>query len=194
MYDGPMVMTMSGIARSEWERLEVPTGYRAEMIQGELVLSSTPAQPHVVLQNQLIRMLQVPEGHWSLMGSAWQIDLDKPRVAREPQPDVIVVPRSLDPVVDPPLLAIEILSPSDNHRLERSHLTRIGGKRLDYARAGLRHYVEIGPEADGWQIRRFELQEGELVVVEAVFDVLDVAVPFPYAIDVLSLLDFGRSS
>jgi Uma2 family endonuclease len=68
----------------------------------------------------------------------------------------------------PPALAIEILSPSDANRLERTSVSRIEGKRLDYAGRGLLDYLEVdlsGPEP---RVIRFELRDGDLTEVDRV--------------------------
>jgi Uma2 family endonuclease len=87
------------------------------------------------------------------------------------------------------LLAVEVLSPSDGSRLSDG-LTRIEGKRADYAANGLTDYLEIEPYGDGYLARRCELVEGLLVVADAVGvgGVLVATRPFPYELHLADLL------
>ncbi|MGH9106480.1 MAG: Uma2 family endonuclease, partial [Acidimicrobiales bacterium] len=73
-------------------------------------------------------------------------------VAAAPHPDALVVTVSdvanRAKLTSTPVLAVEVLSRSDSHRLERAERPRIEAKREDYAANGLRHYIEatVTPE------------------------------------------------
>jgi Uma2 family endonuclease len=90
----------------------------------------------------------------------------QPRHGRDgPQPDLIVIDHKVTALDSVPVLAIEILSPSDGRPLERSPLTRIEGKRLDYAGQGLTDYLEIDLSGRAPTVTRFELHDGDLTEV-----------------------------
>jgi Uma2 family endonuclease len=78
----------------------------------------------------------------------------------------------------PPVLAIEVISPSDVAPWEGS--TRIEGRRLDYAANGLAHYLEVDPNLPS--VTRYGLHDDVLVAVERVVgdQTLAVTVPFEY--------------
>jgi hypothetical protein len=87
-----------------------------------------------------------------------------------------------------PLLTVEVLSESDHHRLERSPLTRIEGKRLDYAAHGVEHHLEV--DLAGRIVNRFQRRAGRLDVVDSADRdqaTLVSRVPFPYVIDLAAL-------
>jgi Uma2 family endonuclease len=77
------------------------------------------------------------------------------------QPDAIVTRSIEDDTIrglhHPPLLAVEVLSPTSN---ERDLVT----KRRSYARAGLEHYWVIDPETP--QVGIFRREGDELVLVQ----------------------------
>jgi Uma2 family endonuclease len=89
---------------------------------------------------------------------------------------------------EPPVLAVEVVSPSDSYRLSDG-LTRIEGKRADDATHGLRDYVELEPHKDGYTARRYELVEGTLVVTDVVGvgGTLISDRPFRYEVDLAGL-------
>ena len=190
-FRGMAVLMRPGIPEIWWDAFEPPPGYRAEIIQSEIVLSPSPSRRHVNLQMDLAVGLQsaVPAGFETIFGLEWKLTAGG-IVAQAPQPDLIVGPRSDEPVVDPPLLAVEILSSTDLHRLENQAMTRIEGKRLDYAANGLEHYLEIEPEPPFVRVRRYELRAGQLHVV-AEFGgayVVRADVPFDYELNLAELL------
>jgi Uma2 family endonuclease len=166
----------------EWEALEDPPGHKFEVVQGELVMTPAPGSQHGLVQARLIVDLSpfVPSGFGISADSEWRLE-ERGWVAQAPRPDLMVIPLRPDPVTEPPLLAVEILSPSDHRRLERSELTRIEGKRLDYAQAGLQHYLEI--DLDVPFVRRFEFTTGpDPVDVAEGDEVLRAGEPFPYEV------------
>ena len=189
---------LAGISAGDWDRLEVPEGYRAEIIAGELVVSPSAPPSHGAVQAALAALLiaAAPPATVVLIDTEWHI-APGGSVAAAPRPDVLVV-ATADIAGDvrltaAPLLAVEILSPSDFHLLERAGRPRIEAKRDDYASNHLLHYLEVvlTPER---QVRldRYELHEGRLTVVASATGptVLEADEPFAYRVVPEALLRF----
>jgi Uma2 family endonuclease len=108
-----------------------------------------------------------------------------------PIPDLMIVARDQSgPLVAPPLLAVEILSPADHHHLLRTGMTRIEGKRADYAANGLEDYLEVDLTTPTATAARFELRQGALVEAARASgaQVLQASRPFPYDLTPVDLL------
>lgn len=168
-----------------WDDFEPPDGLRAEIIQGELVLSPSASKTHAKVLTRLLRILDdaAPDGYVALTGLEWRLT-DETVVASAPVPDVLVVVEASDDA--DPILAVEILSPSDKQRLSNG-MVRIEGKRADYAAHGLAHYLEIDLALR--TITRFHLVDEALVVVEHERMAVDTTEPFPYRLLVSHLFD-----
>lgn len=173
------------VTAKEWDTLEVPEHYRAEIIRGELVLSPGANRSHQNCVTGLILVLAaaLPDGYQVVTDLEWRLDHDA-YVARAPRPDLVVATKSREPLTDAPLLAIEILSPSDSRRLEAINLSRIEGKVLDYSEGGLRYYMEISLTAPF--VRLHDLVSHR-VVSDAV-DVFSTDIPFPFRFQLSDLL------
>lgn len=178
------IAAASGISSEDWDRFEVPGQYRAEIVLGELIVTPAPSREHARAQWRLGRLLErsMPAGMEVLAGAEWRLD-ERGLVAHAPQPDLVFLPRS-QPLTVTPLLAVEVLSPSDDDLLAGHRIPRIVAKRLDYARFGLRHYLEVdirGPEP---AITRYELRDDVLVEVDTVKGDEELAAdqPFPYSL------------
>jgi Uma2 family endonuclease len=175
------------ITEEDWERLEVPEGYRAEVIRGELVVTPSGPVSHGGLVVAVARVLAgaAPAGMVALAGTEWLL-LDRGRVAAAPVPDLTVVNKTdVEPDQTlrlPPVLTVEVLSRSDRRRLERSELRRIEGKRLDFAAHGVRHHLEVALVDDEVEVLRYELRGDALEMVDrAIADEwLHASVPFAY--------------
>lgn len=118
---------------------------RAEVVQGELVLSPSPSRAHQIAVVALIMLFEqmLPDTFRVVPDIEWRFDVHG-FVAKAPRPDLVVVPRADDgPLVDIPILAVEVLSPTDHRPLTAHPMLRVDGKILDYAANGLRHYLEI---------------------------------------------------
>ena len=170
---------------ADWEAFSVPEGYRAEIVQGELVVTPGTDVSHGKAQNILVALLArlIPAGYASVSGVEWRLERGG-MVAMAPQPDLMVVPRSATgpAVTAAPLLAVEVLSPSDfTHRLA-SGMNRREGKLVDYAVNGLSDYLEVDLTADTPVAIRYELRDGVLVEVARAVGtaVLKSNRPFPY--------------
>ena len=103
-----------GIGADWWERFEPPPGRRAEIIRGELVLSPSPGVPHAIAATRLTHMLEefIPAHLIVVQNLEWRL-VEKGCVAQAPIPDLSVIPLSGEDAFPQPLLAVEILSPSD---------------------------------------------------------------------------------
>jgi Uma2 family endonuclease len=160
------IAAASGIRSEDWDRFEVPEQYRAEIVLGELVVTPSPTREHARAQVLLSDLFKpfLPSGVERLLGAEWRFD-ERGIVAHAPQPDLMFLPRS-QPLTVTPLLAVEVLSPSDDDLLAVHRIPRIVAKRLDYARFGLRDYLEVdlrGPEPS---VTRYELRDDALVAVD----------------------------
>jgi Uma2 family endonuclease len=161
-------MSPAPVSNAMWLDFEILDGYRAEIIQEELVVTPAPSFGHTRLQLKLYDIFKprVPDGYEFLFGCEWKF-VERGIVAMAPIPDLLVIPRGIECIDDPPLLAGEVLSPSDFQRLSDGQgLRRIEGKRLDYARFGLVDYLEIDLTTKVPTAVRYELQGGELVEVD----------------------------
>jgi hypothetical protein len=171
---GPDDPRLSGVDEAWWDAFVPPPGYRAEIIQGALVLTPSPAPRHAVLQHRLYDALRpaIPEGLLLVSGLEWRM-AERGQVAASPQPDLMVVslPDPDIPVLtDTPMLTVEIISPADGSRLPGG-LTRQEAKRIDYGKNGVGDHLELW--FDQWfdrdvlVIDRFELM-GESFPLELV--------------------------
>ena len=126
---------LAGISVGDWDRLEVPEGYRAEIIAGELVVSPSAPPRHGAAQAVLTALLvaAVPPGLVVLVDTQWQVS-QSGLVATAPRPDILVVEAAAiagdTRLTSTPVLAVEILSQSDSHLLER------GGPATDRGETG----------------------------------------------------------
>lgn len=198
-YGGAMTSTIAptrspGFPEDWWDEFEVPDGWwRAEIIEGELVLSPSPGKRHALAATRIVRAFEagLPEGYEVLQALEWR--LDRRVLWNAPIPDILVVPVAGDIVDKPPLLAVEILSPSDFDRLAKDPERRqhIEAKRAVYAANGLEHYLEVDLR-HAFEAIRYELVDGDrhqgrrpaLVEVDRVIhdEVLTASVPFAYEI------------
>lgn len=144
-----------------------------QLIEGELVVSPSPGVAHQVVSMELSLIL-VSAAPADLRVLAAPLDL----LAGERsvlQPDLMVVPRELRSgafVPTPPVLAVEILSPSSR----RTDLVR---KPEVLARFGVEHYWVVDPVNPA--VRIFRLADGtyESTLVVSGEDLFETEVPFP---------------
>lgn len=153
----------------EWRAIRLPEGVRAELIGGEVVVSPAPTSGHAIIAKQLMSMLDpgVPDGCEVLWGVEWEIAAAPCLLTGAPQPDLVVMECvDVKRLTQPPLLAVEVLSPSDRRVLEDSELTRIEAKRLDYATGRLADYLEVDRASGTLTVTRYELHDGLLRVAD----------------------------
>lgn len=131
-----------------------------QLIEGELVVSPGPAVVHQVVSGELVAVLRAacPAGFRVL---AAPLDLRAGERSMI-QPDLMVIPREIregGQVEIPPVLAVEILSPS-------SRRTDLVAKPDVLARFGCPHYWVVDPEGPGIRVYRLvgdAYESGEVV-------------------------------
>lgn len=144
-------MTITAISVADWDRFEVPPGYQAEIIGGELVVTPSATPLHGFILSRLAVVFEpfLPAGVVALSDVEWHLP-QSGQLASAPRPDLMIV--NADDILGArltavPLLVVEILSPSDFHSLEGSDKSRIQAKREDYANNGVRHYLEVSSQS-----------------------------------------------
>jgi len=115
-------------------------GYRYELVDGELLVTPAPSTAHQRAVTQLIILLghAVPAEMEVLVGPVdWYV-----RPTTYFEPDLVVVRRDAraddQKLLEPPVLAVEVLSPSTRYR-------DVGLKRRAYEDAGLSWYWVVDP-------------------------------------------------
>jgi Uma2 family endonuclease len=151
-------------------------GHRYELLDGALLVTPAPTPRH---QRAVMGLIAVLTAHvvppLEVMVAPLDVVLDESTVL---QPDVLVAPRgdfSDRDLPRPPVLAVEVLSPS-TRRID------LVLKRDRYRAAGCPHYWVVDPEEPG--IRAWRL-DGEIYVEtgNAVGDaLLELSQPFPVSI------------
>lgn len=189
------VVRHRGVPVEEWRTVQVPDGWKIELIGGEPVVTPAPTKGHAIIATLLAGALNhgdVPDGYLVVTSAVeWEIAIDETHLTGAPQPDLVVIQvGDAARLTTPPLLAAEVLSLSDRDRLPRSGLTRIEAKRLDYATGGLTDFLEVDRAGSDIVVRRYELHDGELRVADrAVGDeTLSAVRPFKYTIRPTDLL------
>ncbi|MFE3501505.1 Uma2 family endonuclease [Kitasatospora sp. NPDC059160] len=122
-----------------FENLEIPEGFKAELIRGEIVMTAGPDRVH----NWIVESIQdqIPRMRWHR--SVTQ-DIDIPGLTSEPQPDLVVYER--DAVEGPgrlipsPLLTL-VLEVVSNTSVLRDYQT----KRELYAEGRIPAYLIVDP-------------------------------------------------
>ena len=133
---------------------------RWELLEGELVMTPAPRMEHQHIQMRLAaRLLAVVDDSLNVIGAPFDVRLSDETVL---QPDILVAPyRRFDQSVlsGPPLLAVEILSPSTRRRDLMTKLDIL-------QRAGCPHYWVIDP--DDTSARIWDLVDGAYVLTQHV--------------------------
>ena len=133
-----VMATTHSLTRADLDALP-DDGLRHELIDGHFVMTPAPGSNHQTISGALYRRL------WSaLQGTGLKVltaPFDVVLGSHVVEPDLVVAPASditSDYLPVPPLLVIEIISPST------AHLDR-GRKRDIYAEAGIPHYWIVEP-------------------------------------------------
>lgn len=165
------------LTREDLDRMPVD-GNRYELIDGEIVVSAAPVPPHQIAATRLIVTLAAAcPAHLEVSHAPFDVVLGPHTVV---QPDVLVLdPADLDSrgLTGPPLLAVEVLSPSTRRR-------DLGIKKRAYEQAGIAAYWVVDPEADEVTLTAWELRDGAYVAAGAVAgdEVWAASMPFPVTI------------
>ncbi|WP_043467010.1 Uma2 family endonuclease [Kitasatospora sp. MBT66] len=133
-----------------WKAMEVPEGFRAELIEGAIEMSPTGGTRHFSVNRGVLRAL-----HDHLRGSGWGPANDGNVIhgLKVAIPDVFVVPDDVDGIEHPEglgvlasgvVLVVETVSPGSENRRRDLVL-----KHRAYATAGIPVYVIIDDYDDG---------------------------------------------
>ncbi len=150
-------------------------GHRYELLDGALVVSPRPTTIHQFAVGRLFRVLDeaCPEDLCVLMEPAVQLG---PQT--EFNPDLVVV--AFDEVggakfTAPPLLAVEIWSPS-------TALIDLNRKKDAYERFGVPSYWIVNPDLAQPEVTVFELRDGRYLAEQKSAQPFTVERPFPVTI------------
>ncbi|WP_237111620.1 Uma2 family endonuclease [Nocardioides sp. WS12] len=149
-------------------------GLRYELLEGEITVVPAPSFDHQRMSAELHFVLRsvCPDG-LVVLAAPFDVELE---VASVVQPDLIVVGRHVPEqrgLMEPPLLAVEILSPSGRGR------DQVRKKRL-YERAGVPSYWIVDPEVPS--VTAWELRDGRYAVVALVSGDEEWVATAPYAV------------
>ncbi|MFG3257952.1 Uma2 family endonuclease [Streptomyces sp. NPDC048172] len=122
-----------------FEELDVPEGFKAELLWGDIVLMAGPDLVH----NEIVESVvdQIPRSRWKRLQTQ---DVALLAQTSEPQPDLVVLPRDAGPQSgrlmphEEVTLLMEVVSRTSVHR---DHVT----KRALYAAGGVPGYLIIDP-------------------------------------------------
>ena len=128
-------------------------GHRYELLDGALVVSPRPGNPHQVVAFTLATALD------RVCPSEWQV-VPEPSVQISPKtefaPDLVVIRQDqvhAAKCAEPPLLVVEVRSPS-------IALIDLNRKKAAYERFGVESYWVIVPDLDKPELIVFELHDG----------------------------------
>ncbi|WP_193789980.1 Uma2 family endonuclease [Streptomonospora alba] len=153
-------------------------GNRYELVDGRLEVSPSPTSPHSLIDTRLSHVLTgwAPEEFIVLSGPGVNFNADH---THHRIPDLAVI-RDEDYeapyLTRPPLLAVEIVSPSS---VFRDHHT----KRVEYAKFGIESYWIISPDAEEPGVLELRLKDGQYREASQVFGEaeFETDAPFPAA-------------
>ena len=128
-------------------------GHRYELLDGALVVSPRPGNPHQVVAFTLATTLD------RVCPPEWQV-VPEPSVQISPKtefaPDLVVIRREqvqAAKCTEPPLLVVEVRSPS-------TALIDLNRKKAAYERFGVASYWVVVPDRDEPELIAFELRDG----------------------------------
>ena len=141
-----MVDPMAKIRFTRRDLEQLPEDWRAELIEGDLVMLPSPDPSHQLLVQQLVMALGAhlgPEGQPRLLFAPTDIVIDDESVL---QPDVLVLPLGTRParrpwVIPPPIWVAEVLSP-------KTAMRDCSVKLALYARRGVKEAWIVDPDRE----------------------------------------------
>jgi Uma2 family endonuclease len=128
-------------------------GRRYELVDGVLIVSPAPQVPHQLVLAELIVLLHgaCPPGLYVVPGPGARMSVDTELI-----PDLVVIRQdqlSAPRVTRPPLLAVEIQSPS-------TALFDLNTKKAVYERFSIESYWIVAPDVDQPELIAFEFRDG----------------------------------
>lgn len=182
LFDGVLLISREPDGFTPDDLADLPEDGRIhELLDGLIVVSPSPTWRHQEVVTKLLLVLAgaLPA---DLRVVPAPLDVRTPEGSR-PQPDLVVaVPPTTDWLSDPPLLAVEVLSPSGRAR-------DLVIKRDLYARAGIRSYWIVDPEVPSVTMLDLGADGAYYVAAEADGDSEAVAAhPFPVSVVPSSLV------
>ena len=143
-----MVEPMAGgrIRVTRKDLAQLPEDWRAELVEGDLVMLPAPDPSHQVLVSELQRALGDhvgPDERGRVLAAPIDIVIDDESVL---QPDVLLLPEGTRPsrrpwVIPPPIWVAEVLSP-------KTAMRDCGVKLTLYARRGVREAWIVDPDRE----------------------------------------------
>jgi Uma2 family endonuclease len=158
-------------------------GNRYEIIDGALIVTPSPSMHHqAAVVTMVARLAPLCPAHFRLLVAPFDVELAPNTVV---QPDVLIAARSQLTERDlkgPPLLAVEVLSPSTRH-------LDLAFKRARYEAAGCQSYWVVDPLQPS--IACWELEEGAYREVGRAVgsEVITLTRPFPFSFTPADLQD-----
>jgi Uma2 family endonuclease len=153
-------------------------GRRYELVDGVLIVSPAPQVPHQLVLAELIVVLHgaCPPGLFVVPGPGVRMSADTELI-----PDLMVVRQdqlSAPRVTRPPLLAVEIQSPS-------TALFDLNTKKAVYERFSIESYWIVVPDVDQPVLMAFELREGRYERVAHVTGGKPFRAQRPFGVDIV---------
>lgn len=167
---------------ADLERHTPPDSYGFEIVEGRLVVSPAPGGMHLFVVRALAGRLETAcPPHLIVERAAYDFDFGDSTV----QPDVFVIEPHLvagKKSVQPPLLTVEVLSPSGRS-------IDLYSKRGIYQRAGVPDYWIVDPKVPS--LLALHLEAGEYVEIARVSseEAFQASTPFPVTVVPSGLLD-----
>ena len=141
-----MAEPMAKIRFTRKDLEQLPEDWRAELIEGDLVMLPSPDPSHQLLVKKLVLALAAhlgPEEEPRLLFAPLDVVIDDESVL---QPDVLLLPEGTRParrpwVIPPPIWVAEVLSP-------KTAMRDCGVKLTLYARRGVEEAWIVGPDRE----------------------------------------------
>jgi len=153
-------------------------GHRYELLDGVLVVSPRPGNPHQEVAAELLGLLRAacPAGLRALPEPAIQVSGQT-----EFAPDLVVIRQEqvqAAKCTEPPLLVVEVRSPS-------TALIDLNLKKAAYERFGVQSYWVVIPDPDTPELIVFELRAGRYAQAARVSGDQPFAAIRPFAVEVV---------
>ena len=167
-----------GAVLNEHDLASMPDdGHRYELLDGTLLVSPAPNESHQTCVTSLVVLLRIARRPGlKVLVAPFDVRLSQVTVL---EPDVLVADKTgMTParLEGPPLLAVEVLSPSTRH-------IDLGAKRLAYEAAGVPAYWLVDPEVPSLTV--LELDAGRYVERATVAGDEPFSATFPFAVTVI---------